>query len=168
MMTCEQIESLLARAGDGTLDKARHEQLNKHLARCAMCRDLLKCQTEIQELLSRRPVASVPLGFSKRVMANLGSNPVSGEPSWMDTLSWRTWTFWLTPVAATLLVTAFLGLGQDAESVGAIDFSSLVEAWVIVPESEAALGEVTLLSTEDETSAFLLDILRTSEAAVVR
>jgi hypothetical protein len=102
-------------------------------------------------------------------MASLESDPASGESSWMDALDWRAWIFRLTPVAATLLLMAFLGLGRSAnpEPVGAIDFSSLVVEWV-VPENETALDGVTLLSTEDETNAFLLDILRTSEAAEMR
>ena len=168
-MTCKQVESLLARAGDGTLDRARQEQLDTHLATCATCRDALECQTKMWELLSRGPSAPVPLGFSTRVMASLESDPASGESSWMDALNWRAWTFRLTPVAATLLITAFLGLGRGAnpELVGAIDFSSLVMAWV-VPESETALDGVTLLSTDDETDAFLRDILRAFDTAAVR
>lgn len=164
-MTCKQVESLLARAGDGTLDRARQEQLDTHLATCATCRDALECQTKMWELLSRGPSAPVPLGFSTRVMASLES----GESSWMDALDWRAWTFRLTPVAATLLITAFLGLGRGAnpELVGAIDFSSLVVAWV-VPESETALDGVTVLSTDDETDAFLRDILRVFDTAAVR
>ena len=135
-MTCEQTESLLARAGDGTLDRTRQEQLDTHLATCPTCRDTLECQTEMWELLSRRPSAPVPLGFSTRVMASLES----GESSWMDALDWRAWTFRLTPVAATLLITAFLGLGRGSnpEPVGAIDFSSLIVPWVVT-ESEPAL-----------------------------
>jgi len=164
-MTCKQVESLLARAGDGTLDRARQEQLDTHLATCAACREALECQTKMWEVLSRRPSAPVPLGFSTRVMASLES----GESSWMDALDWRAWTFRLTPVAATLLITAFLGLGRGAnpEPVGAIDFSSLVVAWV-VPESETALDGVTVLSTDDETDAFLRDILRVFDTAAVR
>ena len=124
-MTCEQVESLLARAGDGTLDRARQEQLDTHLATCATCRDALECQTEMWEFLSRRPSAPVPLGFSDaRVWPASNRDPASGESLWMDVLDWRAWTFRLTPVAATLLIMAFLGLGRGAnpEPVGAIDF----------------------------------------------
>ena len=168
-MTCEQVESVLARAADGTLDRARHEQLGKHLETCAMCRDMLEGQTEIWTLLSRRPPTPAPLGFSTRVMASLELDPANDESSWMDALDWRAWTFRLAPVAATLLITAFLGLGRGAnpEPVGAIDFSSLVVAWV-VPESETALDGVTVLSTDDETDAFLRDILRAFDTAAVR
>jgi len=92
------------------------------------------------EFLSRRPSAPVPLGFSTQGMASLESDPGSAESSWMDVLDWRAWTFRLTPVAATLLIMAFLGLGRDAnpEPVGAIDFSSLIVPWVVT-ESEPAL-----------------------------
>jgi hypothetical protein len=168
-MTCEQVESVLALAADGTLDRARHEQLGKHLETCAMCRDMLEGQTEICTLLSRRPPTPVPLGFSTRVMASLESDPASGESSWMDALDWRAWTFRLTPVAATLLITAFLGLGRgdNPEPVGAIDFSSLVTTWVVT-ESETTLDAVTLLWADDETDEFLLEILRASEAETVR
>lgn len=92
------------------------------------------------EFLSRRPSAPVPLGFSTHVMASLESDPSSGESLWMDVLGWRAETFRISPLAATLLIMAFLGLGRGAnpEPVGAIDFSSLVVAWV-VSESETAL-----------------------------
>jgi hypothetical protein len=102
-------------------------------------------------------------------MASLESDPASGESSWMDALDWRAWTFRLTPVAATLLITAFLGLGRgdNPEPVGAIDFSSLVTTWVVT-ESETTLDAVTLLWADDETDEFLLEILRASEAETVR
>ena len=161
-MTCEQVESLLVLAADGTLDRARHEQLDKHLETCATCRDALECQTEMWELLSRRPSAPVPLGFSTRVMASLESNPVSGGSRWLNALDWGVWTLRLAPVAAILFIAAFLGLGQgtNTEPVVAIDFSELVMAWV-APDNDTALDAVTLLWTDDETDELLLDVLLT-------
>ncbi len=165
-MTCEQFESLLARAADGTLDAERRKQLDHHLATCTGCRDRLETQTETRAALSERSAAPVPLGFAMRVMASLEPKPATGWADWMDALNWRAWTFRLAPVAGALLVAAALGLGRSdrIEPAGAVDFSELVTAWVASDTdaaSEATLDTVTLLYSEDDTDDVLLDILLT-------
>lgn len=167
-MTCKQIESLLARGADGTLDTRQHQQLTGHLAACDKCRDLLKAQTEILTLLSERPHSPVPFGFSTRLVATLKAEAATDWNTWIDALNWRTWTFRLATIAGSLMLATMLGSGRsnNAEVATAVTFSELIAVWV-ASDGQAAtdgtLDTVAALWTDQETDDVLLDVLLTTE-----
>ena len=99
-MTCEQAESLLVRAADGTLDADRRAEMDRHLATCAACREAMDVQRSARALLGARPDAAVRPGFATRVMANLPAQDPGGAldttafggGDWLNLLNWRAWT----------------------------------------------------------------------------
>ena len=141
-MTCLQVEPLLARAADGTLDAERAAGLAGHLEACADCRDALETQRAARALVAARPELPVPAGFAARVLAALPERhtPAAG---WLDALNWRAWTLRLAPVAGALFVGAALGLGPSGETTpaGAVDFSDLAAAWAADEGGAARVGD---------------------------
>ena len=169
-MTCLQVEPLLARAADGTLDAERAAVLAGHLEACADCRDALETQRAARALVAARPELPVPAGFAARVLAALPERhaPAAG---WLDALNWRAWTLRLAPVAGALFVGAALGVGPSGEAApaGAVDFSELAAAWVADEGTggggaDPALDAVTRL-WQDETEVtddVLIELLATN------
>ena len=154
-MHCDDIEPLLLRSLEGRLEADEGHQLERHLAQCDACRETLKAHRRVAAVLSSRPAADVPLGFSGRVMVNI--EPVSG---WMEALNWRAWTFRLVPVAAALVVVAVLGFGST-EAAEPLEFSDLVAEWVIEENGEG-LPAFSLFWQEEVTDDTLLEAVLTA------
>ena len=172
-MTCEQAESLLVRAADGTLNAERRAAVDRHVAECAECREALDAQRMTRSLLAARPDTAARPGFVTRVMANLpAQDPASGSVEaaasngdWLDLLNWRVWTIRLAPVAATLLVAAAFGGGASAGTNGtsetgeAIAFTDLAAAWAIEDGSNETVTRLWQNGPAAEGDDLLLDVL---------
>lgn len=109
-------EELLARAADRSpLSAAERRDLDLHLAGCESCRDALDAQRVVVRMLQARDAVAPPAGFSARVSARLDrAREVGGM---LDLANWRAWTVGLAPVAAALMLAAYLGLGTTSQSV---------------------------------------------------
>ena len=170
-MTCEQAESLLVRAADGTLDADRRAEMDRHLATCAACREAMDVQRSARALLGARPDAAVRPGFATRVMANLPAQDPGGAldttafggGDWLDLLNWRAWTIRLAPVAATLVLAAALGFGSATngtdETDEAIAFTDLAAAWATDDGTTDAVTRLWQNETGDVGDDLLLDLL---------
>jgi predicted anti-sigma-YlaC factor YlaD len=123
-------EHLLARAADGALTSAERHALDAHLEVCAECRDALEAQRLVaQALVARAPHAASP-DFSARVSARLDRE----RDGILELANWRAWTAGLVPVAAALVVAAYLGVGTatttTSESVAAsASDTATFESW---------------------------------------
>ncbi len=155
-MHCDEAGPLLLRRLAGRLEADEGPPLERHLEQCETCRETLGAQRRVAVLLSSRPVAEAPVGFSGRVMTNL--EPV---PGWLDTLNWRVWTFRLAPVAAALMVVAALGFGPT-EAAEPMEFSDLVAEWVVDEDAEG-LPAFSLLWREEVTDDALLEAVLTAD-----
>ena len=170
-MTCEQAESLLARAADGMLDAERLAAVEGHVAGCAACREALDAQRTARSLLAARPDTAVRPGFVTRVMANLpvqdpdGAFDDTAAPvgDWLDLLNWRAWTIRLAPVAATLLVAAAFGGGPATngtdETADAIAFTDLAAAWAVEDGTTETVTRLWQNDAGTEGDDLLLDLL---------
>ncbi|MXZ72106.1 MAG: zf-HC2 domain-containing protein [Acidobacteria bacterium] len=174
IMTCEQAESLLVRAAEGTLDTKRQAALDLHVAGCAACRGELDAQRSARALLAARPDAAVRPGFATRVMANLPAQDPAGAldaaavagGAWLDLLNWRAWTIRLAPVATTLAVAATLGFGsatngadETAAAGEAIAFTDLAAAWATDDGANDAVTRLWQDEADAEGDDLLIDLL---------
>lgn len=101
-------EHLLARTADGTtLTDAEQREVAVHLGTCAECREALEAQRLVARTLHARMDAGVSPDFARRVSARLDS--IGG--GLLDLANWRAWTVGLVPVAAALVLIAYLGVG---------------------------------------------------------
>ena len=154
-MHCDEVRPLLLRRLEARLEGDERERVERHLEQCEACRETLEAQRRVATVLSTRPVAEVPLGFTGRVMASL--EPV---PGWLDVLNWRVWTFRLAPVAAALIVAAMLGFGPT-EAAEPLEFTDLVAEWV--SDDAESLPAFSLLWQDEVTDDTLLEAVLTAD-----
>ena len=157
-MRCDEAGPLLLRRVEGRLEGDEARRLERHLEQCETCRETIEAQRSVSAVLSARPVAEAPLGFTSRVMTNLAV-----APGWVDVLNWRVWTFRLAPVAAALVVVAALGF-EPTEAAAPLEFSDLVAGWVVEEEEDAeTLPAFSLLWQDEVTDDTLLEAVLTAD-----
>jgi hypothetical protein len=121
-MTCIDAQSLIARYADDepAVPAADRDAVKTHLAECAGCRALLDEQRDVAVLLRGRLETLPRPRFVARVSARIDQGARgpggqgAGEPedyAWLGLANWRAWTVGLAPVAAALLVAAFIDVG---------------------------------------------------------
>ena len=119
-------EQLIAREADGSaLDADERRQLESHLATCGACRDALDLQRAVTRVLHTRAAAAPRPGFAGRLSARIDHE--DGGADWLAVANWRAWTVGLAPVAAALVLMAYLGVG--ASSTAAVETSVTFDTW---------------------------------------
>jgi anti-sigma factor RsiW len=105
MPDCSDYEHLIARLVDDPEGMGAEERrsLDAHLAACPSCRAALDDQRAVAAALSMRPASLPRAGFQSRVATR-----VDADQSWLPLANWRAWTVGLAPVAAGLLLVAWL------------------------------------------------------------
>lgn len=124
---CDDYVSLLVRAADDSLDPDGRARLDEHLPTCEACRAALETQQLAHVMLSDAFEVDPPLGFTTRVVAHI--EPRTG---WLDRLDFRRWTWRISPVAAGLILVAWIvAAGSETTSASAsIDVVSATDAGV--------------------------------------
>ncbi len=130
-MTCNDAQPLIARYADdeSSLPAGVRDELVTHVGVCAACRAALDGQREVAALLRARPANAPRPGLVARVSARIDQE--RREPSgdgWLALANWRRWSAAIVPVAAALMVVAYLDLasGTAASSTAA---ASTLEEW---------------------------------------
>lgn len=112
-MTCKDAQPLISRDADDerSLAPGDREELEAHLSSCASCRGELETQREIAGLLRTRLETPVRPGLAARVSARI-DRETGADEGWLGLANWRAWTVGLAPVAAALLVAAYLDVAR--------------------------------------------------------
>jgi len=87
----------------------------------------MSAQQAVVSVLGARPAAPVPAGLAARIAAEIAL-----EAGWLGVADWRGWSFRLAPVAAGLILAAFLWGGVTepaAEAAGSL--TPIVETWLM-------------------------------------
>ena len=150
MLTCEAAERLMARYVDDVLTEDDRRALEAHVVACAACAAAVRAQLEVAAILrSRVPEARADL--VSRVSAQLAE-----EAGLFGLANWRAWTLGLAPVAAALMLAAYLGLGAA---------SSTATTPAAADEWSAANGTATSVLMQPMTSGdVLLEAVLTGSA----
>jgi len=121
-------EHLIARAADGaSMSDADRRMLEAHLEACAACRDELDAQCMVAQVLHARTDTAARANFSARVAARIEHDTA---PGFLDLVNWRAWTVGLAPVAAALVLLAYLGVGSTSVVATPTDSTATFETWV--------------------------------------
>jgi predicted anti-sigma-YlaC factor YlaD len=156
-MTCDH--SLLGRYADDAdaltgQDRARVEA---HLETCASCRAALDDQRAVIGVLRGR-LESTPLpGLVARVSARIDRDENAG---WLGLANWRAWTVGLAPVAAGLMMLAFLGTDTTA-STGTTATPSTFDEWT----TSAAGSSASVFLQPAASGEALIEAVLTGTAA---
>lgn len=125
-MTCHDAEPLLARYADAdepSLPGELRESLRAHLETCAACRTSLDDQRETAAWLRSRPPLSPRPGFVARVAARIdreeeAASRAGARDDWFGAVNWRGWTVGAVPVAAALVLAAYVDIRGTQPAAG--------------------------------------------------
>lgn len=159
-MTCSAAEPLIPRYADdpAALSAAQRQPLELHLAVCDACRVVLEDQRHVVRVLNARPHAAVPPAFAARLAARLDAEP----QGWLGLANWRAWTVTLTPLAAALVLIAWLG---GAASLQSPALSSSAPTETFETWTASATGEPAAVFLQSSTGDVLLEAVLTGAAA---
>lgn len=112
-MACN--EGRIARYADdpASMTAADRAEVEAHLRSCSDCRDALDAQRAVAAVLRERLEARSTPGFVSRVSARIDRED-EDRAGLLGLANWRAWTVGLAPVAAALMLMAYLGAGSGA------------------------------------------------------
>jgi hypothetical protein len=97
--SCEEVWPEISNYVEGEVDPPLRSALEHHLHACARCSSLLAGVRNVVHLYGdERMLLDVPVGFSRRLEKRLAQSSVARESRWSS------WSAWLLPVAAMLLI----------------------------------------------------------------
>ena len=114
-MACN--ERLIARYADdmASMPAADRAEIETHLRSCETCRLALDAQRDVATALRARLESGAAPGFVSRVSARIDREDAD-RAGVLGLANWRAWTVGLAPVAAALMLMAYLGVGSNAVS----------------------------------------------------
>jgi len=158
LLTCERAAPLLARLADGALDGAGRAALDRHLARCAACRAEAEAQGEVRAVLRARPEEAAPPWLAARIAAE-----IAAESGLLGVADWRGWTLRLAPIAAGLLLAAFLWGGRASTSATSTSTSAslspIVESWAMGDRTDGLPATAVFWQSDVSADTLLMTVL---------
>ncbi len=107
---CEQVWREISTYVDGNVDAAQRASMEEHFQSCKRCTSVLAGMRNVIRLYGDERMLEVPAGFSGRLQKRLAKNTaVQGR-------RWSSWSAWLVPVAAMVLITGTLLMTSSSRS----------------------------------------------------
>jgi len=101
-VNCEQVWREISNYVDGDTDAGLRAAMDEHFKMCPRCASVLAGTRNVIKLYGDERMLEVPAGFSrrleKRIEKGLAENLAVGRKKW------STWSAWLIPVAAVVLI----------------------------------------------------------------
>ncbi len=95
---CEQVWREISNYLESEVDASLRAAMDEHFHTCQRCRSVLEGTRNVIRLCSDERMIDVPSGFGRRLERRLARS------SRVHSRDWSTWSAWLIPVAALLLV----------------------------------------------------------------
>ena len=138
-MLCTDAAPLIARYADdeSSLPSGARDDLAAHLAGCAACRAALEGQRDVAAILRERPIEAPRPGLVARVSARIDAGEASD--GWIGLANWRRWSAALVPLAAALLVAAYLDLAGATPASPSSPVAPTFDEWTTGDDAPAVL-----------------------------
>lgn len=104
---CEQVWREISNFLEGEVEADLRAAMGEHFQRCQRCRSVLEGTRNVIRLYSDERMIDVPSGFGRRLERRLA------QSSRVRTRAWSTWSAWLVPVAALLLIAGGVRLASS-------------------------------------------------------
>jgi uncharacterized C2H2 Zn-finger protein len=111
VMSCEQIWREISNYVDGEIDARLRAEMDEHFKTCPRCTAVLAGTRNVVKLYGDERMLDVPAGFSVRLEKRIAQGldrRVPAQRQW-----WSSWTAWLVPVAALLLIAGGVRLARS-------------------------------------------------------
>jgi Putative zinc-finger len=137
---CEQVWREISNYVNGDVDAGLRSSMDEHFRTCKKCASVLAGTRNVVALYGDERMLEVPAGFSRRLQRRLAKNvAVKGS-------AWSSWSAWLVPVAAMVLVAGILMLTSSSrnsfKSQHAVPAKDIPPEMVVVVSSGAKLFHV--------------------------
>lgn len=102
MFNCEQVWREVSNYVDGELDAGLRSSMDEHFLTCQRCASVLAGTRNVLQLYGDERMLEVPAGFSQRLEKGLEKR--LGHGAGTSRTRWSSWSAWLVPVAALVLM----------------------------------------------------------------
>jgi hypothetical protein len=102
MLNCEQVWREVSNYLDGDVDAALRSSMDEHFRTCQRCASVLAGTRNVVQLYGDERMLEVPAGFSQRLEKGLEKRLAQNEGT--GGARWSSWSAWLVPVAALVLI----------------------------------------------------------------
>lgn len=107
IVNCERVWQEVSNYLEGEVDAGLRAAMDDHFRTCARCRSVLEGTRNVIRLYSDERMIEAPSGYGRRLERRLAQNARSQRRGW------STWSAWLVPVAALLLITSGVRLANS-------------------------------------------------------
>lgn len=153
-MTCHDAEPLIARYADDESSLAGdvRDRLRAHLESCGGCRAALDEQREASAMLRSRPPFDPRPGLVARVSARIDREEraagIDAPEGWFAAVNWRAWAVGVVPVAAALIVAAYIDIGSgrsaSTSQTAPVTFAEFMSAEAPAAVRSSASGDALI------------------------
>jgi putative zinc finger protein len=98
VVNCEQVWHEISNYLDNEVDAGMRAAMDEHFRTCKKCKSVLEGMRNVVELYGDERMIEVPSGFGRRLERRLVQSARARSRVW------STWSAWLVPVAAVLLI----------------------------------------------------------------
>lgn len=102
MLNCEQVRREISNYVDGDVDAGLRAGIDEHCKNCAKCASVLAGMRNVVRLYGDERMLEVPAGFSGRLQKRIAKGLPQDSPAPQQ--RWSSWSIWLIPAAALLLI----------------------------------------------------------------
>jgi len=106
VVNCDQVWREISNYVDGEIDATLRSAMDEHFHTCQRCTSVLEGMRNVIQLYGDERMLEAPSGFGRRLEKRVAQT-VSGRAGW------STWSAWLIPVAALLLIAGGLRLASS-------------------------------------------------------
>jgi Putative zinc-finger len=107
-MNCEQVWREISNYIDGDVDPGLRSSMDEHFRTCQKCASVLVGTRNVVALYGDERMLEAPAGFGRRLEKRLAKKAQGSR--------WASWTAWLVPVAAMVLVAGTLMLTSSSRN----------------------------------------------------
>jgi len=97
-VTCQQVWQEISNYLEGDVDAGLRAAMDEHFRSCQRCKSVLEGTRNVISLYSDERMIEVPSGYGRRLERRLAQSARA------RTRGWSTWSAWLVPVAALVLI----------------------------------------------------------------
>ncbi|HUA13853.1 MAG TPA: zf-HC2 domain-containing protein [Verrucomicrobiae bacterium] len=127
-ISCEQMWHEISNYLDGEVDASLRAAMDAHFQQCRRCRSLLEGMQNVIRLYGDERMMEVPAGFGKRLERRLA------EATKECSRGWSTWSAWLVPVAALLLIAGGVRLANSLTTAHSLKSAHAQPGHAIPPD----------------------------------
>jgi Putative zinc-finger len=122
MLNCEEVRREVSNYVDGDVDSALRSSMDEHFKTCARCSSVVAGVRNVIQLYGDERMLEVPAGFGRRLEKRLAKGAaVKGS-------GWSSWSAWLVPVAALVLI------------AGSVQLTNSLSHWHFIRSQHALPG----------------------------